>query len=319
MFIETQHVNQKNLPDLLVTLQDCWKSSSLLWLQANGFPVLPGLILNGWEPKAEEAVARFCRERNFSELLVRIEKPGQRWTQRRGGYTIPVSGVQDLVRGLSREGMLTLLLEPASPYSDLYGLTSVSDLETGRIDLEVVGPGFDASDVLRADNTPHERYEIEVETGPNRFRKPQPSQINRKFVVSPDTYRASVQRRLAKIGARLRNPSFPDEELQATESDSNSGLLAQEAKRYLQESGHDLLLRHLTEYEPVSPKFLELFLTQLMRVLRAAAEAHVSWKAISMAASFLGTEGPVIWDFFPTGDHDTLALVTMRAAPLSQS
>src|ERR1700722_6523667 len=132
MIIETQRVNHDNLPGLLATLRGCWKRSSLLWMQLNGFPVLAGLILNEWLHETETAVSRFCRERNFSELLVRVEKPGQRWTRRRGGYTIPVSRVQGLVDELTNEGMLTLLLEPASPCSDLYGLTSVSDLVTGR-------------------------------------------------------------------------------------------------------------------------------------------------------------------------------------------
>jgi len=84
-------------------------------MQANGFPVLQGLILNGWGRETEQELSRFCRERNCSELLVRIEKPGQRWTRRRGGYTIPVSEARSLVDVLAHEGMLTLLLEPASP------------------------------------------------------------------------------------------------------------------------------------------------------------------------------------------------------------
>jgi hypothetical protein len=312
MLIETQHVNQQNLPDFLITLRGCWKCSSLLWMQSNGFPVLPGLILNGWEREAEEAVSRFCRERNFSELLVRVEKPGQRWIRRRGGYTISVSKAHDLVDELAAGGMLTLLLEPASPYTDLYGLTSVCDLVAGEVDVEVVGPGFDASDVLRGDNTPHERFEISV----GGFREPQDVQIKRTYLVGPDAYRASVQRRLVKIGARLLNPSFPEEELRAKESDSHSERLRQEAVEYLQKSGQTLLLDRLNEYEPISPKFLEVFLEQLTRLLTATAQAQIPWKALSVASSFLKAGRLVMWDFFSPESQDTKALSTMRAAPL---
>jgi hypothetical protein len=313
MFIETQRVSQENLADFLATLQGCWKSSSLLWMQSNGFPVLPGLILNGWVQETEAAVSRFCREREFSELLVRIEKPGQRWTQRRGGYTIPVSRVHGLVDELAKEGMLTLLLEPASPYSDLYSLTSVCDLVTGKIDVEVVGPGFDASDVLRADNMPHERFEIPA----RGFREPQTVQIKRTHLVAPDAYRVSVQRRLAKIGARLLNPSFPDKQLRAERSDSHSERLVQEATRYLQSSGQTLLLDHLNEYEPIAQKFLDAYVAQLVRLLKATADSHVPWKTLSLAGSFLKAGRLVAWDFFSPGNLDASALSTMRAMPLS--
>src|SRR6266566_751434 len=86
--LETSGVTRENLASALSMVEGCWKSSSLLWMQANGFPVLPGLILGGWTQASQEAVDGFCRGRNVSGLLVRIEKPGQRWTRRRGGYII---------------------------------------------------------------------------------------------------------------------------------------------------------------------------------------------------------------------------------------
>ncbi len=281
-------------------------------MQLNGFPVLSGLILSEWAQETETAVSRFCRERNFAELLVRIEKPGQRWIRRRGGYTIPVSRVQDLVDELTNEGMLTLLLEPASPYSDLYGLTSVSDLVTGNVDVEVVGPGFDASDVLRGDIIPHERFEILLSGEESRV-----VHITRTHLVGSDDYRASVQRRLAKIGARLLNPAFPEEELRTKGSYSDSERLTQEAMQYLQRSGQTLLLDHLNKYEPISGTFLDAYVAQLMRLFRAITEAYVPWKAMSVAGSFLQGGRLVIWDFFSPGNLNTSALSTMRATPLS--
>ena len=215
IFIETPRVGRDKLANFLDIVPGCWKCGSLLWMQSNGFPVLPGLILNGWARETETAVSKFCQEGNYSELLLRIEKPGQRWTRRRGGYNIPISAARGAVEDLAKEGMLTLLLEPASPYSDLYSSTSVCDLVTGKVDVEIVGPGFDASDILRSDTLPHERFEISVEIGISRLSKPQQHSIKRVHLISPESYEASAQRRLAKIGARLRNPSFPEEVLQA--------------------------------------------------------------------------------------------------------
>jgi len=303
LFIETERNTWDNLTNFLSLPRSCWKCSSILWMQSNNFPVLASLILSKWTQQAEVAVSLFRQERNFSELLVRIEHPGKRWTRRRGGYTIPVSAVRSLVDELIADGMLALLLEPAKPYSDLYSLTSLCDLVTGTIDVEVVGPGFDASDLLRSDIVPHERFDI-------RFREPQDFQVRRSQLIEPNTYRLSVQRRLAKIGARLRNPPFPDEALEASAANSHSNQLADEAMRYLDKSGQTLLLNHLEEYEPIP----EAFLTQLRRLIRAMVHSQVTWEALSVSASFLDHGRLVMWDFFPSpGNRDTRLLSAVRA------
>src|SRR3984893_7585562 len=201
ILIETPRVDRDNLANFLDELPGCWKCSSVLWMQSSGFPILPGLILNGWVHETEAAVSRFCRERNFSELLLRSEKPGQRWTRRRGGYTIPISAARGLVEDLAKEGMLALLLEPASPYSDIYSSTSVCDLVTGKVDVEIVGPGFDASDILRSDTIPHECFEISVEIEVSRSPRPQRPSVRQLHSIGPEAYQASAQLRLAKIGA----------------------------------------------------------------------------------------------------------------------
>jgi hypothetical protein len=315
MLIETQRVTQENLPTFLDMLKGCWKSSSLLWMQLNGFSVLPGLILNGWEREAEEAVSRFSRERGITALLVRIEKPGQRWTRRRGGYTIPISKAHSLVDELAREGMVTILLQPESPYSDLYGLTSVCDLGTGKVDVEVVGPGFDASDILRSDTAPHERFEASFDLNVKRSGV-QNLQIRRTHLVEPNTYRTSAKRRLTKIGARLRNPSYPEEVLQGA-SNLLGQQLRQEATQFLRAAGQTLLLHNLNEYQPISGDLLEPFLMQLLRLFRATAASRVPWQALSAAGSFLEQGRLVMWDFFSVGNQNTWLLSELRSTPMS--
>lgn len=313
IFIETVRVSRDNLVNFLDLLPGCWKSSSLLWMQSNGFPVLPGLILNGWEHETEAAVSKFCRERHFSELLVRIEKPGQRWTRRRGGYTIPIPAARGLVEGLGREGMLTLLLEPVSPYSDLYSFTSVCDLVTGKADVEIVGPGFDASDILRSDTVPHERFEISIEIKGGRFEKPLRCSVKRLPSIGPEAYQASARRRLAKIGARLRNAFFPDEILEGASTSLSD--LAQEGVQYLQKTGQTQLLNYLDAYEPIPSTLFDAFLNQLLRLVASVAAAQVPWQSLSVAGSFLNSNRLVIWDFFSPENEDTGILATVTAVP----
>jgi hypothetical protein len=279
----------------------------MLWMQSNDFPLLSGLILNGWTSENEAAVSRFCRDRNFSELLVRLEKPGDRWTRRRGGYTIPVDKVRSQVEELASEGMLAILLEPASPYLDLFSLTSVCDLETGKLDVEVVGPGFDASDILRADILPHERFELFL--GKPGLKTPPLSQlqIKRAHLVGRDDYKTSIQQRLVKIGARLRNPSFPDEVMAAAATEPDKTALAREAIHFLQTSGQTTMLDH-QEYEPIPARLLDMFLRELLRLFERIRASKIQWKLLSVASSFLPKDRLVIWDFFSPGEHDTTVL-----------
>jgi hypothetical protein len=283
-------------------------------MHVSDFPILSGLVLKGWSRESEAAVSRFCEERNLSEVLVRIEKPGQRWTRRRGGYTIPVSEARGVVDDLAEGGMLALLLEPASPYADVYSLTSVCDLVTGTIEVEVVGPGFDASDILRSDVTPHERFVVSTEAG--RLAKQQ--EIRRSYLVEPGAYRTSVQKRLAKIGARLQNPSFPEGKASTEAEHAKSDVSVQEALKYLQASSQTLLLEHLGGYEPIPRELLELFLEQARRLVQAARDARVGWKELSLGGSFLVPRRLVMWDFFSPTSYETQLLSAMKTASQSK-
>lgn len=312
MLIAIANSNTTSLSASLAQLEGCWKSSSILWMQSRGFPVLDGLILNSWSPEVSISVERFSSKRKFSELLLRIEARGQRWTQRRGGYHVPLAELQRRIEDLANEGLLAILLEPASPHSDLCSLASVCDIDTHKIDIEVVGAGFDASDLLRSDLTPHERFEIRFE---DLLRTPWDVprlHAVRTHLIGDDSYCTSVRQRLAKIGARLRNPSFPAELIR---SPATAEDLVNEAKCYLKQKGYTTLLDHSEQYEPISPRRVNAFLEEVLRLYKAVSQSNVPWRTFSIAASFLSDERLVFWDFFPAnpGQHDVRTLLDLKA------
>jgi hypothetical protein len=114
---------------------------------------------------------------------------------------------------------------------------------------------------------------------------------------------------LAKIGARLRNPAFPEHELQADEAEA----LAREAIQYLETSEQTVLLDRLNEYEPIPSALLQQFLAQLVRLFQAATEAGVPWNELSAAGSFLRSGRLVMWDFFAPGNGETTLISSMKA------
>ena len=124
--LEIASVNSSNLLPALESVRGCLKTTSMLWMRALGLPVLPGVVVSDWSKASALAVNRFCRRGQFSKLLLRIDKQHERWTRRRGGYLLSLRDMPPLVRELQREGMIAVLLEPASPYVDRYRLAGVT-------------------------------------------------------------------------------------------------------------------------------------------------------------------------------------------------
>jgi len=165
--LEIAAVDRRNLIPALDAVRGCLKTASMLWMQSLGLPVLSGVVISDWSKSSAVAVHKFSHKGRFSELLLRIDKRHDRWTRRRGGYLVTLTQVPATVKELHREGFMAVLLEPASPYDDQYSLAGVTVPEQEKLIVEVVGPGFDASDILRSDLQPHERWEVTIGlTGP---------------------------------------------------------------------------------------------------------------------------------------------------------
>ena len=147
-------VDRSNLLSALDSVRGCLKTTSMLWMHALEIPVLSGVVISDWSATSAEVVHRFCEKHRVSELLLRIDKRNDRWTRRRGGYLVRLSEVPATVKELKREGRIAVLLEPASPYADAYSVAGITDPVQRNMTVEVVGPGFDASDILRGDIRP---------------------------------------------------------------------------------------------------------------------------------------------------------------------
>lgn len=209
---------------------------------------------------------------------------------------------------LKREGRIAILLEPASPYADQYSLAGVSVPEEQKLIVEVVGPGFDASDILRGDLEAHERWELALESGVGG-RAILPRDANRIHLTTAEKYAESVQGRLAKIGARIKNPAFPDVLLRA-ESDTNK--LREAATIFLKVSHQTALLRHANAYIPIPQKHLLSFARYVKTLLLGLGEYGIHLGSSSFAASLLLRRGLIFWDFFPARRQEASSLLYPR-------
>lgn len=298
-------VNRDSLLSALESVRGCLKTTSMLWMHALALPVLSGVVVSDWSKASADAIRRFSKRGGFSKLLLRIDKRDQRWTRRRGGYLLTLAEIPATIKELHREGMIAVLLEPASPYADQYSLAGVTVPDQGKLIIEIVGPGFDASDILRADIAPHERWEASVVLTPGA-RSADPVSCQRVQTVTQRQFAESVHQRLAKVGARLKDPAFPDEVLKV----SAPGVLKlrEQAIAYLKDTRQTTLLKHAESYAPIPEKHVGDFARDVRKLLSGLSSYGIHLGPSSFAASVIPKRGLVFWDFFPARKQEAASL-----------
>lgn len=143
---------------------DKWRSHpklfSWLLLHVAELPALRGVILCRWDDEVAGAVAQFARATGTNTLLVRSDIACETGWAPRGGYVIAFEELESALRPLFKAGRVVFVLEPASPFNDLYSLSLAPVHDWDEWWIDVVGPGFDASDLKRGDVTPHEQLRV---------------------------------------------------------------------------------------------------------------------------------------------------------------
>jgi hypothetical protein len=275
-------------------------------MYALGLPVLSGVVVSDWSRTSVRAVHTFSENGPYSKLLLRIDKRNERWTRRRGGYLLTLDEIPETIRALHREGMIAALLEPASPYSDQYSLAGVTAPDQEKLIVEVVGPGFDASDILRSDLQPHERWEADLSPIVSRTKFTDPISCRRTFSTTSAEYKRSVQERLVKIGARVKNPAFPDEVLKSSSTDAVR--LREEAVAFLKKARQMTLLEHAKSYDHIPERHVKSFAREVQNLLSGLSGYGIHLGPSSFAASVIPKRGLVFWDFFPAKRQEAESL-----------
>jgi hypothetical protein len=292
--VELRRVSERNLRESVGVMKGYLKFASMIWIRALRQPILDGILVKRWNSDASRALQRLCERHRRDEVLLRFDSMNQRWSKRRGGYIIPRSRARALMMDLEEEGKIGAFLEPLSPYQDRYSLAAVTDGLQETIWIEVVGPGFDASDLLRSDSFPHERFEVSIPSetqGNQRLRF-----LDRPRVIEPDEYRRAAQARLLKIGARLKKPAYP--KMPGSPS-SQQARLASEAVDYLERTGQSTLLKHLHTYEPIPKRLIERFVSGVAAIIQGLDRHNIRLGATSFSGTFTVRGRFVFWDFFP--------------------
>ena len=268
----------------------CYKTLSIIYLRMLDLPVLKGVAVVRWDEYVRQEVLGLFNTWGLSSVLVRTDKKAETGRYMRGGYVTGIGELDKEVNTILGAGRIVILLEPKSPYQDLYSLNAMFWPEEEDILLEVVGPGFDASDLNRGDITPHETIYLPRQKYPSK-RVLSEKDIKRT-VVKPKGYELSVRLRLAKIGRLLIDRSnWLSYDL------STDVELESQGREHLQRIGQTLLLEYEERYRPIPISLLRTVYRYIVDLPERAKQMKINGEPMVVSMSFFAPDKDLaFWD-----------------------
>ncbi len=151
--------NEESLDAAISDLKGFWKLWSACLLQSVSLPTLRGMIVTRRYPEIHEQLHSFLEEVEATTALIRHDIQNESPPHPRGGFLASehlLPEILDFFFGLNR---IVAVYEPADPLLNSYNLNALFESATD-VWVEVLGPGFDASDLQRGDLSPHEVFSI---------------------------------------------------------------------------------------------------------------------------------------------------------------
>jgi hypothetical protein len=261
------------------------KVASIYELRQLGLPTLNGIVVTAWNNAVARQVSDYIAKQGWPQIMVRSDKRPETLDNPRGGYLFDIHSLPEVLAPLFAAGRIVILLEPANRYDNLYGINALFSSGSDEVVLEVVGPGFDVTDINRGDLSPHERIDIAIRNERVRAR------VLRRTQVTQAEYEDSVFHRLTKIGREVLSRQGI-----AKEWSTHSTDLKTVGWDFLQESGYSLLNR--SQYKPLPDAYLVRLVGYLRdlpwRIAETGADTHYATSVSLLRPS----EAPrfIFWD-----------------------
>jgi len=245
VIVDIAQQTTKSVASLLREFAGFNKLESILLFKALSLPTLDAIVLTDFNNETFEVLRDRYPNKSF---IIRTDKREEAKDLPRGGYKSSTENLDLYLPKLIEDGRIIILLAmPLSRYDHIYSMNLLFDYS--KIKIEIVGKGFDMSDLNRGDVSPHEILEIPLNYNYKHdlwdIYDFMPLNIIsfRRFLISQEDYRKSVKRRLCKIGKGL------------TKGEKNDKLPIEEAiisaRSYLEAQGKTIILEDNEDYKPI--------------------------------------------------------------------
>lgn len=267
--------------ELARQLQGFNKIKGMLQCRALDLPTLKGFIVDPVAPSYSGELENSALSLDPSQVLLRHDREHETGKYPQGGYLVPISDLAAEVSWYASHNRRIICFEPEDALKNRYS-ASVSITRDANVTLEIVGPGFDVSDITRGYLTPHEHWIFPLDMPLVGER--------RSFVVEDPTYQFDKRLRILKIPKK-----YLDREKFFTIKDTDAEYaVASKRVRALPQLAH---LLDDSPYIPAPSAFIRRLVNFSRRIFNELTTASGTDTLIAFAASEVsGGSRIIVWD-----------------------
>ena len=151
----------------------------------------------------EADLQRFLRSVGAQSALIRHDRRDEKPPYPRGGFLVPKSLLNEVLDFFFGQNRIVAVYEPVDPLLNSYNLNLLFESPV-HVHAEIMGPGFDASDLQRGYLSPHEAFSITLSA------EGEVSEQQRVSVVDEATYQESKQLRIRKVRQKFQESPTPE-------------------------------------------------------------------------------------------------------------
>lgn len=284
-------VNKTGTTEILAALKDYPKYRSVGALAISGLPVPKSIIVFSDTPKSHNNFERLIRHWNVDKVVVRSDKKGGKID----APSVQNCRVQDAwqysVDFLNKK-LLPMVISTGDIFHNVYSVNiKIDPTVVSEIYLEIVGPGFCATDLNKRDIV-HERGVLTGRSGRFSFYD--------SSIVSQKVYNLQIslmKDNLIKKEENKRGSKF------LNKNEANSWV-----NQFLVEV--DALILKYPKYVPVSSLYLISVWKYLENMIQAGKFMGYNKTSFIVSMSFVTEKETVIpyfWDIHPYGGYNLLA------------
>ena len=263
------------------------KWATLCLLRSLGHPVLNGGCISPSQGLGVVRIVarRLCSAVNADRLLLRSDGGIETSTYYRGGTTFDLDALLPRAARLFDLGRAVIVMEPTNRFTNRLSATIRIDRSAhrhaGSLVVEVLGPGFDVSDLTRGGIAPQLRFSAEHVSW-HHYEEPWWSDFRPTVLMSPEAEQRRRRQRLARLAR--------DVLVDLAELPPDAAVSA--AASWLRRRGYNALWDPLSSLEAVRelPRWYE------DAFLVGNALLGRPWRCLALSFSRLGGGRSIYWD-----------------------
>ena len=267
-------------------LENFWKAKSIAYLDKFGLPTLSAIAVTDWNHEIKQNLLEICHNKNWNSVVIRTDKEKETGQNiPRGGYLVDMDNLENEIQKHLQNGRIVMVLEPRNKFQNLYGINIQYD-NSDTLYFEVVGSGFDVSNLNRGDTIPHERFTVNLHG--------EKLEISNHNIISQLEYEKSVNYCYKQIGESVleKNREYTEEEK------------IEAAKNYLKK--HDYtLLENSKNYQPLPNDDIKKIRNSISKLPHLMSKMGLDTDNFVVSTTIFDSGELVFWDIvFPKYKYD---------------